>query len=547
MKYYDNKLYTFPSPNDRVSQVRLVHVDGVYDHGKTRQNPAEAEAVVNEILRRLRDPKLKKDSIGVVTFSVVQQNLIEDMLSDEFAKNPELDEYVRSCAEPIFVKNLENVQGDERDVILFSVCYGPDADGKVSMNFGPLNRDGGWRRLNVAISRARKEMTVFAVLRPEQIDLNRTRADGVAGLKGFLEFAANGQGMLPGRDVSKSVHEDGLIEDIVTAIAKEGYEVKTNIGCSAYRMDLGIVDPEDTEDYLLGIILDGENMKASATVDDRFAVQPSVLGGLGWKLMRIWTLEWLDDPAPVIRRIKDAIEEAKLDKAKTPEEEEKVAEQKAEETAAEDKKEEDKDTVNIAGFTFERDEEAYAASEHRRDYVHAVPLNAGTAEQFDVQNARGIARTILRFLNLEAPISRKLLMKKCFNDWGVTRTTARVEQAFEMATRFVPCSVTTEHDMAFYWRDEQKPDELEYYRVESRDNAMRGMEDIPSQEIRLAMKDILEQQVSITREDLLKLTAKAFGFLRIGPSMEAVLNYVLDDGIEKGIFSESDDGKVSIG
>ena len=547
MKYYDNKLYTFPSPNDRVSQVRLVHVDGVYDHGKTRQNPAEAEAVVNEILRRLRDPKLKKDSIGVVTFSVVQQNLIEDMLSDEFAKNPELDEYVRSCAEPIFVKNLENVQGDERDVILFSVCYGPDADGKVSMNFGPLNRDGGWRRLNVAISRARKEMTVFAVLRPEQIDLNRTRADGVAGLKGFLEFAANGQGMLPGRDVSKSVHEDGLIEDIVTAIAKEGYEVKTNIGCSAYRMDLGIVDPEDTEDYLLGIILDGENMKASATVDDRFAVQPSVLGGLGWKLMRIWTLEWLDDPAPVIRRIKDAIEEAKLDKAKTPEEEEKVPEQKAEETAAEDKKEEDKDTVNIAGFTFERDEEAYAASEHRRDYVHAVPLNAGTAEQFDVQNARGIARTILRFLNLEAPISRKLLMKKCFNDWGVTRTTARVEQAFEMATRFVPCSVTTEHDMAFYWRDEQKPNELEYYRVESRDNAMRGMEDIPSQEIRLAMKDILEQQVSITREDLLKLTAKAFGFLRIGPSMEAVLNYVLDDGIEKGIFSESDDGKVSRG
>ena len=547
MKYYDNKLYTFPSPNDSVSQVRLVHVDGVYDHGKTRVNRAEAEAVVNEVIRRLRDPKLKKDSIGVVTFSVVQQNLIEDMLSDEFAKNPELDEYVRSCAEPIFVKNLENVQGDERDVILFSVCYGPDANGKVSMNFGPLNRDGGWRRLNVAISRARKEMTVFAVLRPEQIDLNRTASEGVAGLKGFLEFAQHGQGMIAGREGLSVVRDDELVKDIAAAISKEGYETRTNIGCSAYRMDIGIVDPDDPGNYLLGLILDGENMKASATVDDRFAVQPSVLGGLGWKLLRIWTLEWLDDPAPVIQRIKEAAEQAKAAKAEEAAAEEEGLKEEAEKIQEETQPEDDKDHVNIAGFTFERDEEAIAASEHRSEYVHAIALNAGSAEQFDVQNARSIAKTILRFLNIEAPISRRLLMKKCLNDWGVSRTTPRVEQAFETASRFVPCNVITEHDMAFYWGAEQKPDEYDKYRVEAKENTMRGMEDIPSQEIKVAMTDILQQQVSVSREDLLKLSAKAFGFQRLGPSMEAVLNYALDDGIEKGLFSESDDGKVSMG
>ena len=162
MKYYDNKLYTFPSPNDRVSAVKLVHIDGYYDKGGTKQNKAEAEAVVNEIIRRLSDEQLRTKSIGVVTFNIIQQNLIEDMLADEFSKKPELEKYDSESAEPVFVKNLENVQGDERDVILFSVGYGPDKDGKVSMNFGPLNRDGGWRRLNVAISRARQEMIVYS-------------------------------------------------------------------------------------------------------------------------------------------------------------------------------------------------------------------------------------------------------------------------------------------------------------------------------------------------------------------------------------------------
>ncbi|MGN1135968.1 MAG: DEAD/DEAH box helicase, partial [Oscillospiraceae bacterium] len=184
MKYYDNKLLTFPSHNDLVSEVSIVHPEGFYDKGKTKHNKAEAKAVVAEIIRRLSDENLRNDSIGVVTFSSVQQNLIDDMLCEEWAKHPELEEFDQKSAEPIFIKNLENVQGDERDVILFSVGYGPDENGNVSMNFGPLNRDGGWRRLNVAISRARKSMIVYSVLRHEQIDLSRTRSEGVAGLKG---------------------------------------------------------------------------------------------------------------------------------------------------------------------------------------------------------------------------------------------------------------------------------------------------------------------------------------------------------------------------
>lgn len=139
------------------------------------------------------------------------------MLADEFSKKPELEKYDSESAEPVFVKNLENVQGDERDVILFSVGYGPDKDGKVSMNFGPLNRDGGWRRLNVAISRARQEMIVYSTLTPEQIDLSRTRALGVEGLKGFLKFAGQNRNIvIP--DGKVSVHNDNRV---IEEIAKE--------------------------------------------------------------------------------------------------------------------------------------------------------------------------------------------------------------------------------------------------------------------------------------------------------------------------------------
>ena len=310
MKYYDNKLYTFPSPNDRVSAVKLVHIDGYYDKGGTKQNKAEAEAVVNEIIRRLSDEQLRTKSIGVVTFNIIQQNLIEDMLADEFSKKPELEKYDSESAEPVFVKNLENVQGDERDVILFSVGYGPDKDGKVSMNFGPLNRDGGWRRLNVAISRARQEMIVYSTLTPEQIDLSRTRALGVEGLKGFLKFAGQNRNIvIP--DGKVSVHNDNrIIEEIAKEIEKLGYKVNCNIGCSEYKIDIGIVDPENPDSYLLGILADGENCKNSATSKDRFVLQPDVLAGLGWKIMRVWTLDWLDDSARVIEKIKSEIENA---------------------------------------------------------------------------------------------------------------------------------------------------------------------------------------------------------------------------------------------
>ena len=304
-QYYDGRLLTFPSVDDRESKVRFVPVEGVYDHGRTRSNRAEAEAIVKETLQRLPQGA----SIGIVAFSKVQQNLIEDLLTDELAKHPELEKMAYDASEPIFVKNLENVQGDERDIILFSIGYGPDKSGKVSMNFGPLNNRGGERRLNVAVSRARKEMVVFSTLQPEQVDLNRSNARGVEGLKRFLEFAKSGRMAITPGQIKGSPLADSLVNLLADELRKKGYLVDTKVGRSKFKIDLAIVDPDNHDKYILGILCDGESYYDTKTERDREVVQPSVLKGLQWNLIRVWTIDWMLNREKVLERIDNYLQE----------------------------------------------------------------------------------------------------------------------------------------------------------------------------------------------------------------------------------------------
>ena len=308
-EYYEGRLFTFPSADDRLQKVSLVKVEGTYDKGGKRSNRAEADAVVKEILRRLSDDELSKRSIGVVAFSMAQQNLIEDVLMDELAKHPDLEGKAFQVEEPIFIKNLENVQGDERDVILFSVGYGPDKDGNVSMNFGPLNNRGGERRLNVAVSRARYEMIVYSTLRAEQIDLRRSKALGVEGLQKFLKYAETGQ--LIKSDASGNAAgsaSDAVAEDIAATIKAMGYETTTAVGRSLFKVDVAVVDPADSERYLLGILIDNPARNATKIARDRELTQPSVLQGLGWKVLRVWSVDWMQNRQRVIDAIVAAIE-----------------------------------------------------------------------------------------------------------------------------------------------------------------------------------------------------------------------------------------------
>lgn len=177
------------------------------------------------------------------------------------------------------------------------------------MNFGPLNGKGGERRLNVAVSRARKEMMVFAILRPEQIDLSRSNARGVEGLKRFLEFARSGQIALSGSQLGIQA-EDGIAGAVAEEIRRMGYEADTSVGRSNFRVDIAVSDPKDRDRYILGILCDGEGYYRTKTERDREIVQPSVLRGLGWRLIRVWSVDWFVNREKETARIREALDEA---------------------------------------------------------------------------------------------------------------------------------------------------------------------------------------------------------------------------------------------
>ncbi|MBF0167258.1 MAG: DUF3320 domain-containing protein [Alphaproteobacteria bacterium] len=311
-RYYEGRLVTFPSPvtEDRAVSFHLVR-NGVYEKGGARINKPEAFALVSHLVRRLKDKAFATSglTVGVVTFNSEQQKLIEDLLDEERRKDPSIEPYFAEDAlEPVFVKNLENVQGDERDVMYFSITYGPDITGAVSMNFGPMNKSGGERRLNVAVTRARHELCVFSSLSPEKMELSRTRAEGVRDLKHFLEFAERGPRTLAEANQGTIGDYDSPFEKAVGAsLAEHGWRVHPQVGVSKFRIDLGVVDPDAPGRYLAGIECDGATYHRSATARDRDKLREQVLRGLGWEIVRIWSTDWWVDKASALGKVHDRL------------------------------------------------------------------------------------------------------------------------------------------------------------------------------------------------------------------------------------------------
>lgn len=304
--YYDNTLLTFPSPNELNSKVSFCYVDGVYDRGGTKCNRKEADALIADVIRRLKDPTTRSQSVGIVTFNTAQQNYIENSLS-KLIHDGNLDAAAYDCEEPLFVKNLESVQGDERDVILFSVGYGPDANGKLSLNFGPINQSGGYKRLNVAVTRARNEMKVFSAITGNMIDLNRTNSKGVAGLKAFLEYAERGREMLAIADKDITRTEGGIGALVAKELKDKGIVCDYNVGVSDFKIDVAVVDPRNKDKYILAVICDSESSCKLKGVKDRVAMQTKILKKLGWNTYQLWTVNFFNNTRREITKIKDYI------------------------------------------------------------------------------------------------------------------------------------------------------------------------------------------------------------------------------------------------
>ncbi|MDR1040752.1 MAG: DUF4011 domain-containing protein [Deltaproteobacteria bacterium] len=293
-RYYGGNLVTFPSPDARRA-VAFVKVEGIYHGGKggSRTNPIEAEAVAADVISLLRSPESARDgfSVGVVTFNAPQQELIENILERERLADPSLERFFdERLDEPVIVKNLENIQGDERGHVYFSVGYGPESPGaRTRLNFGPLNKPGGERRLNVAITRARLGVKVFASFTPDAVP-DSVASKGLADLRDFMRYAVLGGAR--GEGAGAGTPPSDFAAYVAQGLRRRGWELDESLGESGFRLDVAVKDPADPTRYLAGIECDGKSFRDSATAVDREILRGEVLAGLGWTVIRVWSMEW---------------------------------------------------------------------------------------------------------------------------------------------------------------------------------------------------------------------------------------------------------------
>ena len=503
-RYYKGGLVTFPSPvtDDRAVSFQSVK-DGVYEKGGARINKPEARALVNELVDRLRDHRFQTAglTIGVVTFNSEQQRLIEDLLDDARRQHPEIEpNFAEDALEPVFVKNLESVQGDERDIMYFSIGYGPDLTGKVSMNFGPMNKNGGERRLNVAVTRARHALRVFSSLNPEQIDLSRTQAKGVHDLKHFLEFAERGARALS-EAVTGSVggYDSPFEESVADALRGKGWQVHPQVGVSSFRVDLGIVDPDAPGRYLAGVECDGATYHRTATARDRDKLREQILRGLEWEIVRIWSTDWWINAPDALEKVHNQLENL-LDQQRGKRAElEKLTAAKAEEASEIHTETESLPLVaGNAALAMPTDNDNANPAENdlfeRNPFIEADPTEAVEQVNPDAfledQYSTTLNAMIAHVINIEGPIREDVLAKRIARAHGWARTGKRIRDRVYLLAEERYAS-TTEEVGLFFWPEGSDTNHWPHFRYS--ENGVRAVEEICIQELRALADEVGHQ------------------------------------------------------
>lgn len=308
-EFYNNDLFIYPSPIRQSEELGLklnYSPDTIYYRGNSSNNPKEAVNVIDYAIEHFKKHGINK-SLGIGTFSMSQKQAILEELELKLKENPELQQYFNETGkEGFFVKNLENIQGDERDVILISIGYGFDSDKKLLYNFGPLNRDGGERRLNVLITRAREKCVVFSNFKSKDLNLERSYSKGIRALKNFLFYAETGK--FPSNYKTGHDFDSDFEKSVYNFLDNEGFIVEKQIGCAGFRIDLAIVDKENNDNYIIGIECDGAPYHSSSVARDRDRLRQEILEGLGWTFHRIWSTEWYHNRKNAREKLLNAIE-----------------------------------------------------------------------------------------------------------------------------------------------------------------------------------------------------------------------------------------------
>ena len=496
LNFYDGELVTFPSciPDQKGIGIDYYHTDGLFDR-KSHTNRKEAEYIVDLIYQNFE--LYPKRSLGVVAFSVAQQELIDHLLNRRRQETPEKEAFFRNdVREPFFIKNLETVQGDERDTIIFSVAYGKDFQGKLKHNFGPLNREGGERRLNVAITRAKCNVQIVSSMHSADIDLSRSQSRGVRLLKEYLDYAENGEIALQrALDLPKFDSYDSDFEmEVAEFLRSEGYTADTQVGCSGFRIDIGLRRP-DSSDYVLAVECDGATYHSSRNARDRDRLRQEVLERMGWKFYRIWSTDWFRNKKTEKERLLEAVKLA-LSNTGSGEEPKKSRPDDFENTAERHLRFQSYEPADIAALS----------KEAGGDYKYLVS----------------------RILEIESPLSEEWLLKRTCAFFNREKVTSAVKKEYEHA--MIGCEdYGIQRNNGFLYKKGQKQ-----ILFRSPGILPRDVKYISPEELASGILTILSQNSYAEKDGLYKTLAEYCGLKRLGnsviPSFDGAVNFLKDHG-----------------
>lgn len=563
-EFYAGRLVTFPNPEYEIGNggVRLIHVpEGAFERGGSRTNRLEARRVAEMVVEHLRQHPNR--SLGVIAMSVGQQEAIERELARLRLENPSLEEAFREDGvEHLFVKNLERVQGDERDSIILSLGYGPDQQGVVRMQFGPLSRSGGNRRLNVAVTRAKWETTLVTSLLPHQLDPSRlsTGSADVAVLQRYLEYASSGGILSADPSGPRGAPESPFEEAVLDRLRREGLRVDPQVGASAFRIDLAVHHPDRPGRYILGIECDGATFHRAASARERDRLRQEILEGLGWHIFRVWSTDWIRQEDRVVSRILSTIEELR-----------RYPDERGTDSPTREPNETDQVAVEEEALSADP-VAAPAQAEEPYDSRLKLPTyqryarSVGDPDDFYVATPEEIGRVVAEVVFLESPVHLDAVVQRIAAAYGIRRAGSNIRAKIVQGVLIAVSSTLIRQDEHSLWDLDQttfEPEQLAAMRralgpeflwrlgqetVEPRQPApgypVRRIDEIAQLELAAASNWVLREQLRMPREELVRQTARLLGYNRVGPVVAEQINRTIGWMLNLGLYSEQE-GAVS--
>ena len=522
-QFYENKLFIVPSPYTQEAGMGLQFypvTGGVFGAGGKGTNVVEAKQVAEAVLKHAKNnPEL---SLGVATFSVSQRTAIQDELEVLRRLNPDLESFFYSHpSEPFFIKNLENVQGDERDVIMISVGYAKNEHGYMAMRFGPLGAEGGERRLNVLISRAKRRCEVYASITDEDIDLERAKGKGVFAFKLFLHYARTGK-----LSVAHASHRemDSIFEEqVADALQLAGYQVHPQVGIAGFYIDLGIADPEMPGRYLIGIECDGMSYHSSRSARERDRLRQAVLEDHGWIIHRIWSTDWFQRPEEQLARTLVAIETAKTELAARLERGAQISRAVPVEIVTVDR-----GPVTEIGLG-----DVESSIFVSNNYIEAEP-KANLAYELHETPTGILADLAEQIVIIESPVHFSEVVTRLRTAWGLQRSGVRIEAAVEQALKVACSKGHIVRNNAFLLYPASSVTIRNRQDVHSA--GIRKPEMIAPQEIAVGIFQVIKSNFGASEDELIVSVSRMLGFKATSGTLRKVITDVIQDMLKNNIL-----------